>query len=139
MALTFLNNDSSCGAGAAAGAGLPPVYTVCLNKYGYKVTLIGWGLVTFVVTTFGLLFVHPRTPPEKAPKPTRNDFDFLRKPLFLICLTATFVQALAHYGPSVYLPSIGADFGLTNTQGALLVSLVNLAQAIGQPLQGMLA
>lgn len=131
--------DYSCGAGAAAGAGLPPVYTVCLNKFGYKATLIGWGLVTFVVTTLGLLVIHPRTPPEKAPKPTRHEFDFLRKPLFLIFLTATFVQALAHYGPSVFLPSIGSDFGLTDTQGSLLVSLLNLAQAIGQPLQGMLA
>ncbi|KAM5465038.1 hypothetical protein MauCBS54593_006671 [Microsporum audouinii] len=128
-----------CGAGAAAGAGLPPVYTVCLNHYGYKATLVGWGLVTFVVTSVGLLLVHPRTPPEKAPKPTRHDFDFLRKPLFLMFLAATIIQALAHYGPSVYLPSIGADFGLTPTQGALLVSLVNLSQAIGQPLQGMLA
>ncbi|KAI1078399.1 major facilitator superfamily domain-containing protein [Whalleya microplaca] len=128
-----------CGAGAAAGAGLPPVYTVCLNQYGYKSTLFGWGLVTFTVTSLGLLLVHPRTPPKKTPSPTRHDFDFLRKPLFLVFLTATVVQALAHYGPSVYSPSIGADFGLTYTQGALLVSLLNLAQAVGQPLQGMLA
>lgn len=128
----------SCGAGAAAGAGLPPVYTVCLHAYGYKATLIGWGLITFVVTTVGLLFIHARTPPEPAPKPTRHDFDFLRKPLFLIFLASTIVQALAHYGPSVYLPSIGADFGLTPTEGALLVSLLNLAQAIGQPLQGFI-
>jgi predicted MFS family arabinose efflux permease len=100
---------------------------------------MGRGLVTFFVTSFGLLFVHPHMPAEKAPKPMRSDFDFLRKPLFLIFLTATIVQALAHYGPSVYLPSIGADFCLTSTQGALLVSLVNLAQAVGQPLQGLLA
>jgi predicted MFS family arabinose efflux permease len=97
--------------GAAAGAGLPPVYTVCLEKYGYKATLIGWGLITFVVTTLGLLCVHPRAPPAKAPKPTRHDFDFLRKPLFLIILLATIVQALAHYGPSVYLPSFALDMG----------------------------
>ncbi|KAK2759175.1 hypothetical protein FQN54_003275 [Arachnomyces sp. PD_36] len=128
-----------CGAGAAAGAGLPPVYSVCLNKYGHKATLIGWGLVTLVVTTLGLIFVHPRTPAEKAPKPRREDFNFLRKPLFLVFLTATFVQAMAHYGPSVFLPSIGADFGLSDAQGSLIVSLLNLAQAIGQPLQGMLA
>ncbi|KUI59804.1 putative transporter ESBP6 [Cytospora mali] len=128
-----------CGAGAAAGAGLPPVYTVCLNKYGYRATLVGWGLVTFVVTAIGLLMMQPRTPPEKAPKPTSSDVDFLRQPLFLVFLAATFAQALAHYGPSTYLPSIGADFGLTSYQGSLLVTLLNLAQAIGQPLQGLLA
>ncbi|KAG8157997.1 hypothetical protein KVR01_012269 [Diaporthe batatas] len=128
-----------CGAGAAAGAGLPPIYTVCLNKYGAKATLIGWGFITFVVTSIGLLMMQPRTPPERALKPERSDVDFLRKPLFLIFLTATFAQALAHYGPSTYLPSMAADFGLTSVQGSLLVTLLNLAQAIGQPLQGMLA
>lgn len=85
------------------------------------------------------MLVYPRSNPQKAPPPTRHDFDFLRKPLFLVFLIATVVQALAHYGPSVYLPSIGADFGLSSEQGALLVSLLNLAQAIGQPLQGILA
>lgn len=129
----------SCGAGAAAGAGLPPVYSFCLNKYGYKATLIGWGLCTFVITAFGLLFVHSRTPPEKAPKPSRSDFDFILQPLFLVFLAATLVQALGYYAPSNYLPSIGADFGLTAQQGALLNSLINLAQAIGQPVQGFLA
>ena len=68
-----------------------------------------------------------------------KDFDFLRKPLFHILLASTVIQAMAHYGPSVYLPLIGADFGLSSSQGAMLVSLLNLAQAIGQPLQGMLA
>lgn len=115
------------------------MYTVCLNKFGYKATLVGWGLISFIITGSGLLLMHPRTPPEKAPKPNRHDVDFLRKPLFLVFLTATVIQAVAHYGPSTYLPSIGADFGLSDTQGAMLVSLLNLAQAIGQPLQGMLA
>lgn len=135
----FIDILSSCAAGAAAGAGLPPVYTVCLEKYGYKVTLIGWGIVTFIVTAIGLFCVHPRVPVAAVPKPTRKDFDFMQKPLFYIILVATIIQALAHYGPSLYLPSFGLDFGLTPTQGSLLVSLLNLAQAIGQPVQGMLA
>ncbi|KAH0380375.1 MFS general substrate transporter, partial [Aureobasidium melanogenum] len=129
-----------CAAGAAAGAGLPPVYTVCLNRYGYKVTLIGWGLITFVVTSIGLLCVRPRLPHSaKPPAPSMRDFDFTKKPLFLIMLLATMVQAIAHYGPSLYLPSFGADLGLSASEAAILASLLNLAQAIGQPLQGWLA
>lgn len=112
---------------------------MCLDRYGYKVTLIGWAIVTFLVTSLGLFCIHPRVPVVIVPTPSRKDFDFLQKPLFYIILLATIVQGLAHYGPSLYLPSFGADFGLTPTQGALLVSLLNLAQAIGQPLQGMLA
>ncbi|KAK5999450.1 hypothetical protein QM012_005451 [Aureobasidium pullulans] len=129
-----------CAAGAAAGAGLPPVYTVCLNRYGYKMTLIGWGLITFVVTSLGLLCVRPRMPePAKPPAPSMRDFGFTTKPLFLIMLLAIMVQAIAHYGPSLYLPSYGADFGLSAAEAAMLASLLNLAQAIGQPLQGWLA
>ncbi|KAI0550345.1 major facilitator superfamily domain-containing protein [Xylaria curta] len=128
-----------CGAGAASGAALSPVYAVALRKYGYKVTLIAMGLLTLVVTAAGLLLIYPRTPPEKALKPTRKDLDFLRKPLFLIFLVTTIVQSASNYAPTVYLPSIGADFGLSSTEGALLVSLQNVAQAIGQPLQGALA
>ncbi|GAP87174.1 putative MFS general substrate transporter [Rosellinia necatrix] len=128
-----------CAAGSAAGAGLSPVYAIALRAYGHKVTLIAMGLITLLVTAGGLCLVHPRTPPEKALKPTRADFDFLRKPLFLIFLAATIVQSSSNYGPNNYLPSIGADFGLTSTQGALLVSLLNIAQAFGQPLQGAIA
>lgn len=95
--------------------------------------------MTFIVTAIGLFCVHSRVPVAAVPKPTRKDFDFLKKPLFYIILAATIVQAFAHYAPSLYLPSFGLDFGLTPNQGSLLVSLLNLAQAIGQPLQGMLA
>ncbi|KAH0284072.1 MFS general substrate transporter [Aureobasidium namibiae CBS 147.97] len=125
---------------AAAGAGLPPVYTACLNRYGYKATLIGWGIITFIVTSLGLLCIRPRLPVSaKPPSPSRKDFEFAKKPLFLIMLIATMIQAAAHYGPSLYLPSFGADFALSPAEAAMLASLLNLAQAIGQPLQGWLA
>lgn len=68
-----------------------------------------------------------------------RDFDFAKKPLFLIMLLATMVQAIAHYGPSLYLPSFGSDLGLSASEAAMLASLLNLSQAIGQPLQGCLA
>jgi cyanate permease len=137
---TPLMTHYRCAAGAAAGAGLPPVYTLCLNRYGYKVTLIGWGIITFVVTSLGLLCVRPRLPHSaKPPPPSMRDFDFAKKPLPLIMLLATMVQAVAHYAPSLYLPSFGVDFGVSASEAAMLASFLNLAQAIGQPLQGWLA
>lgn len=102
-------------------------------------TLVAWGIVTFIVTAAGLLCVRPRVPPVGGSSPSWQDFDFVQKPLFWIMLCSTIVQALAHYGPSLYLPTFGADFGLSATQGSLLISLLNLAQAIGQPLQGWMA
>ncbi|EEQ35459.1 hypothetical protein McanMca71_003127 [Microsporum canis] len=128
-----------------------------IRAWLFLIGLLSWKLLLGAFLTAMVCFGSTFTPmsPSKAlrsfpqvacwsdgvssPSLSRHDFDFLRKPLFLMFLAATIIQALAHYGPSVYLPSIGADFGLTPTQGALLVSLVNLSQAIGQPLQGMLA
>ncbi|KAI1750267.1 major facilitator superfamily domain-containing protein [Xylaria castorea] len=129
-----------CGVGAAGGAGFPPAYTVSLNKYGYKTTLIGFGLITLVVTVAGILLVGLRTPPEKAVKPTWQDVDFVRKPLFLLFLASTLVQGTSHYGSSACLPAFHrCQLRLSGTQGALLVSLLNPARAIGQPLQGAIA
>lgn len=100
---------------------------------------MGWGIVTLIITSTGLFCIHPRVSVAEVPPPSSRDFDFLRKPLVFIILVAAIIQALAHYGPSLYLPTFSADFGLTPTHGALLVSLLKLAQAIGQPLQGWLA
>jgi MFS family permease len=72
-------------------------------------------------------------------KAARWDFSFLRKPFFLIMLAATILQALAHYAPSIYLPSYGQDYGLSTAQASFLSTILNLAQAIAQPLQGWLA
>lgn len=125
--------------GGLSGAVLPPLYNVCLNRFGYKATLVGWAVAVLILTTCGLLCIRPRTTEYRSPKPRRSDFDFFRKPLFWVILTATIIQGLAHYVPSIYLPSYALDMRLSSSEGALLVSLLNLATAIGQPLQGMLA
>ena len=132
-------SSNRCGMGGLSGAVLPPLYTVCLDRYGYKTTLIGWAIAVFILTASGLLGITSRVPTTDAPKPKFSDFDFLRKPLFWVLLTATIIQGLAHYMPSLYLPSYALDMGLSSAKGSLLVTLINLAQAIGQPLQGLLA
>jgi MFS family permease len=72
-------------------------------------------------------------------KAARRDVTFVQKPFFLIMLAATILQAFAHYAPSIYLPSFGQDHGLSATQASLLSTVLNLAQAVAQPLQGWLA
>jgi cyanate permease len=136
---TRLMFSESCGAGTAAGAGLPPIYAICLQKYGAKATLIGWGLCSLMITSVGLFCIRPRTTTVVQEKAARRDISFVRKPFFLLMLAATILQAFAHYAPRIYLPSFGQDYGLSATQASLLSTVLNLAQAVAQPLQGWLA
>ena len=134
------SNDSNRGGMCLfSGAVITEIYTVCLNKFGYKATLIGWAVTVLVLLICGLFCIQPRTNYYQTLKPTRSDFNFSRKPLFWVLATATIIQGLAQHVPSVYLPSYAHDMSLSSSEGALLVSLLNLASAIGQPLQGMLA
>jgi len=92
-------------------------------------------------TATALCFVQPRTPEPRGrdvrpPQMSMKDFRFFRQWIFIVLLVSTIVQALGHFSASVYLPSIGRDMNLTTTEGALLISLLNLAQAIGQPTIG---
>lgn len=125
--------------GGLSGAILPQIFTSTLTKYGYKTTLIGWAIAVFILTFPGLLFIKSRLPLASAPKPKPSDFAFIRKPLFWILLLGTIIQALAYDVPSTFLASYALDFGIGPRKGSLLVSLLNLATAIGQPLQGLLA
>ena len=113
-----------CGMGGLSGAVLPPLYTTCLDKCGYKATLIGWFFACLTLTVSGLLGITSRVPPKQASKPTTKDFDFVRRPRFWILLLTTIIQGLAHYLPSLYLPSYALDMGLSSAEGSLLVSLL---------------
>ena len=86
--------------------------------------------MVLVLIAMSLLCNHPRTRYPVALKLTLSDVGFVRKQLFWVLPTATISQALAHYVPSIFIPSYALDVGLTSTKGALLLSLLNLATAI---------
>lgn len=125
--------------GGLYGAILPPIFTACLEKFGFRATLIGWAITVVISTGAGVACVQYRYPTCTLIKPSSSAFGFLRKPLFWILSVATVVQGLAHYVQSIYLPSCALDFQLSATKGSLILSMLNVATAIGQPLQGMLA
>ena len=122
-------------------AALTPVFTICLNNFGYTTTLLGWAVGFTTLSTIGILCIKPRLPVAEAlpAVPKARDFVFVHKPLLWILLTATMVQALAQFAPSAYIPSYGLDIGLSPTLASLSLTLLNLGEAIGQPLLGVLA
>ena len=122
-------------------AALTPVFTICLNNFGYTTTLLGWAIGFTTLSIIGILCIKPRLPVSEAlpAVPKARDFAFVHKPLLWILLAATMVQALAQFVPSAYIPSYCLDIGLSPTLGSLLLTLLNLGEAIGQPLLGVLA
>ena len=125
--------------GGLFGAILPPIFTQCLERFGFRATIIGWAICVILSTGAAATCVRSRFPSCSPIKPSTSDFGFLRKPLFWILSIATVIQGLAHYVPSIYLPSCALDFQMSPAQGSLILSMLNVATAIGQPLQGMLA
>jgi cyanate permease len=133
------NTPNSCGMGGLFGAILPPIFSASLERFGFKPTIIAWSITVILSTGAGAACVKSRHPTCTPIKPSTSDFAFLRKPLFWILSIATVVQGLAHYVPSIYLPSYAHDFGMSAAKGSLVLSMLNVATALGQPLQGMLA
>lgn len=125
--------------GGLFGAIPPPIFNACLHKFGYKVTIIGWSIVVIISTGAGAACIRSRSTNQPSAKASTSDFGFFRSPLFCILSIATLIQGLAHYVPSIYLPSYAHDFGMSASNGSLVLSMLNVATAIGQPLQGMLA
>lgn len=53
-------------------------------------------------------------------------------PLFWIYTVSNLMQGLGYFFPALYLPSYATAMGMTATQGALLLSIMSVAQVLGQ-------
>ena len=101
--------------------------------------LLGWGIAVGVLTTMALFAIQPRLPREQLPAPRNTHYRFVRKPLFWLLAVSTIIQGFALNLPGIYLPSYATDNGLTVTKGAVLLSMLDFATAVGQPSIGHLA
>ena len=101
--------------------------------------LIGWAVAVGVLTTLALFLIQPRLPKEQLPAPRRTHYRFMWKPLFWLLAVSTVIQGFALNLPGIYIPSYATDTGHGVTKGAVLLSMLNLATAVGQPSMGHLA
>lgn len=69
----------------------------------------------------------------------KTDWSFLKKPIFWMYSASNLAQGLGFFFPSLYLPSYATAVGLTATQGALLLALMNVSQMVGQFTFGVLS
>ncbi|KAL0931402.1 Mch2p [Colletotrichum truncatum] len=132
-----LANGIFFGAPNIAAAGLSPIFSVLLKRFGPRATLIGWAVFTAVIISLGILCVRSRRDikAQAAAAASRQPSSTLRlfkKPVFWLFVFSMTLQSLANNLPANYLPSYATDLGVSPEQGALLVTFLSLFGIIGQ-------
>ncbi|KAF4778675.1 Mch2p [Colletotrichum scovillei] len=131
-----LANGIFFGAPNIAAAGLSPIFSVLLKRFGPRTTLIGWAVFTAVIISLGIIFVCPRrtskSEMEAAARQSSSTTRVFRKPVFWLFVLSMTLQSLANNLPANYLPSYATDLGVSPEKGALLVTFLSLFGIIGQ-------
>ncbi|KAK0378812.1 Mch2p [Colletotrichum limetticola] len=131
-----LANGIFFGAPNIAAAGLSPIFSVLLKRFGPRTTLIGWAVFTAVIISLGIIFVRPRrtskSEMEAAARQSLSTTRVFKKPVFWLFVLSMTLQSLANNLPANYLPSYATDLGVSPEKGALLVTFLSLFGIIGQ-------
>lgn len=127
----------SFGAPNIAAAGLSPIFSILLKRFGPRTTLVGWAVFAGVAISLGILFARPRNDikadvsmaASRQPLSTRRVF---MRPVFWLFVVSMTLQSLANNLPANYLPSYATDLGVSPEKGALLVTFLSVFGIIGQ-------
>lgn len=120
-----------CSASGASGAVMPLVLQALLRRFGYRTTLRAIAVMLVVLTGPLIPLLRGRFGQQHNLSP-RTDWTFLKKPLFWIYSVSNLWMGLGYFFPSLYLPSYASSIGLSVPKGALLLSLMSIAQVAGQ-------
>ncbi|KAJ3498442.1 hypothetical protein NLG97_g1125 [Lecanicillium saksenae] len=121
------------------GVAMPFIIETALGRYGQRITLQGSAVAMLALTGPLLFLLRGRLPaPEGASLPPTN-WTFLKRPLFWIFGSATLIHGFGFFFPVVFLPSYATSMNISSTNGALLLSLMSIAQVLGQFIFGHLS
>lgn len=133
MAYGFL-----CTASGVSGSFIPLTLQRSLDRYGYQITLRAVAIALIVLTGPCIPLIRGRRGIQHNTT-LRTDWTFLKKPLFWIYSLSNLLMGLGYFYPSLYLPSYASSIGLSRSNGALLLTLMSVAQVPGQFLMGYLS
>ncbi|KAG9105152.1 hypothetical protein FRC07_009562, partial [Ceratobasidium sp. 392] len=118
--------------GAGAGGMIYPIMiNYLLETLGFRWTLRIWTGFVLVLSTVALLFMKP-------PRIKQQHWSFLYSPLFLSISITSFIQSLAYFPVSLYMPVYTSSLGLPPLNGTIVLAVFNLSSVISQMLLGHL-
>ena len=115
-----------------SGAILPFVFQTLLERYGHKTTLKAICIAMLILTGPLIPFCKERLPPSEQTTLANMDWAFRQDLLFWTYNISTIIQGFGLFFPAVFMASYATDIGLSNTIGALLLSVLAMAQFAGQ-------
>ena len=120
----------------------PFILQLMLDRFGAPTTLRG--LAGFILIAVGpiILLIQPRSSnnhPSSYIFLVTRYMDVLRQPVFYFYSVSNFLQGIAYYLPSIFLPLYASTLGLDSLYGVLLIVIFSLAQLIGQLIFGHFA
>ncbi|KAI0321544.1 MFS general substrate transporter [Amylostereum chailletii] len=124
------------GGSGLGGAGFPVLANFLLQRVGFRWTIRAMALIVCVFGGAALFGVKPRLPVARNTTPPPLSFKFLTSPIFICVAVTVFVQALAFFPVSLYIPSYAASLGYSRLNGTLALATFNLATVVGQILFG---
>ena len=130
----------SCSTGIT-GSAFPFILQLMLDRFGAPTTLRG--LALFIVVAIGpaILLVQPRSNHYTGSYThlVTRYMHLFYQPLFYVYSISNFLQGIAYYLPSIFLPLCAATLGLDSLYGALLIVILSLSQLAGQLMFGHFA
>lgn len=127
-----------CSASGASGAVMPLVLQASLRRFGYPTTLRAVAVMLIVLTGPLIPLLKGRAGQQQS-MGIRNDWSFLKRPLFWTYSVSNLLMGLGYFFPALYLPSYASSVGLSASKGAFLLTLMSLAQVAGQLTFGYLS
>ncbi|EQB48170.1 Mch2p [Colletotrichum gloeosporioides Cg-14] len=130
-----LANGIFFGAPNIAAAGLSPVFSLLLKRFGPRITLMGWAVFIAIIISLGITYVRPRRERKAEVAAASQQLSSMKriskKPVFWLFVVSMTLQSLANNSPANYLPSFATDLGVSPEKGALLVTFLSLFGIIG--------
>ncbi|KAF1988144.1 MFS general substrate transporter [Aulographum hederae CBS 113979] len=129
----------------ASGFCMPFLVQKCLEKYGFRVTLRLYALLSVFIAGPGMLLIRSRPKhPFSAASPRKRAFfpldkEVLRNKHLYIYAVSIFLQSLVYIIPSIFLPSIAEALNLSPSSGSILLAISSGATICGQITFGFLS
>jgi MFS family permease len=121
--------------GVAAGTSLGPIVSQALiEAYGWRTTLLSYGLVAAVV--LGAAALLSGAPPTEEPAASVSLSVLARSARFRRLYLALMLISPGFYMPLVFLKNYAEDEGISGGKAAMLVGLVGATSAISRPIIG---